>query len=97
MNKDFNVYKWRREHLTEIVVGVQNKTPDELFAAFKEEFNIGSHRDDLKVIKTLSRYSPPEAKVKELFDKYGYTLTVSKIDAEPGERGAETWFYYKKK
>jgi len=94
MSKDFNVYKWRRDQLIE---NEATKTPDELFAAFRKEFNTGFHRDDQNLIKTLSRYAPLETQVKELFDKYGYTLKVSYIDAEPGERGAETFYYYNKK
>ena len=54
MAKDFNVYKWRREHLVE---NTETKTPKDLFAAFKEKFDTGFHREDQNLIKTISRYA----------------------------------------
>ena len=69
MNKDFNVYKWRREQLVESEMS--KMSPDELFKAFKEKTNIKGeirHRTDKNAF-TVNLENIPEEE-----DKYFRTL-----------------------
>jgi len=94
MNKDFNVYKWRREHLTENEM--PKISPNELLKLFKEKVRGAFLRDEY--IETEDRgSSTEEEKVKKLFSDHGYTLSkVERIEGEPGERLDMVRYYYKK-
>jgi hypothetical protein len=91
MSKDFNVYKWRREHLNE-----NETSPKDLLNKFKEKVRGAFLRDEY--IETEDRgSSTEEEKVRTLFSDHGYTLSkVERIEGEPGERLDMVRYYYKK-
>jgi len=92
MNKDFNVYKWRREQLAEN----EASTPKDLLNKFKEKIKGAFLKDEY--IETEDRgSSTEEEKVKKLYSDHGYTLSkVERIEGEPGERLDMVRYYYKK-
>jgi hypothetical protein len=92
MNKDFNVYKWRRDHLVEN----EASTPKDLLNKFKEKIRGAFLRDEY--IETEDRSSSgEEEKVRKIFSDHGYTLSkVERIEGEPGERLDMVRYYYTK-
>lgn len=99
MNKDFNVYKWRREHLVENETSV---TPDELFKAFNDDKELGNkrsyHRDDQNRIKILSRFAPDEKKAIAFFKSKGYNVEITDTwdMIDPSEEKPQIWYDYTK-
>jgi hypothetical protein len=92
MNKDFNVYKWRRNYLAEN----EASTPKDLLNKFKEKIRGAFLRDEY--IETEDRsVSGEEEKVRKIFSDHGYTLSkVERIEGEPGERLDMIRYYYTK-
>jgi len=97
MNKDFNVYKWRRDQLVESEMS--KMSPDELFKAFKEKTGIKGeirHRTDKNAFIVNLRNIPSgmdERIIKDLFEKNGYTY--SKDEFEDEDRPTQIWYYYR--
>jgi len=99
MKDNFNIYKWRRDHLTENENPKQTVSPEELFKAFKEKFDTGSHRPDQNRIKTVSKLMDDkkvDAAIK-LFNEKGYNVKIEYIDHDSKERPEEIYFDYTKK
>ena len=97
MNKDFNVYKWRRDHLTE---NESSLTPDELFNAFKQELSKGRGmlRSDQNRIKILSRFAPDEKDAIAFFKSKGYDVKITDTwdMIDPEDELPEDWYDYTK-
>ena len=93
MNKDFNVYKWRRNYLAEN----EDSTLKDLLNDFKKQIR-GAFLED-GYIKTEDRSAPgEEEKVRKIFLKHGYILSkVKRIEGEPDERLDMIKYFYEKK
>jgi hypothetical protein len=97
MNKDFNVYKWRREQLIESEMS--KMSPDELLKLFKEKTGIKGeirHRTDKNAFIVNLRNIPAgmdEKMIKDLFEKNGYTYSRDEFEDE--DRPTQIWYYYR--
>jgi hypothetical protein len=95
MNKDFNVYKWRRDQLTE---GVSQSEQDALFThAWEKE--IRPAKGERKVTYDhLIKNVPTRlySKVVDIVKSKGYDI-VDDEEFEDDDRGVMIWLYLKKR
>jgi hypothetical protein len=95
MNKDFNVYKWRRDQLTE---GVSQSEQDTLFTnAWEKE--IRPAKGERKVTYDhLIKNVPTRlySKVVDIVKSKGYDI-VDDEEFEDDDRGVMIWLYLKKR